>query len=60
MAKNSVENLKRIAKFLKVTPGTICINNEKVNNANLFQFPFKKPNLNQVTNFIEMFLLIEF
>lgn len=30
MAKNTVENLKRIAKFLKVTPGTIGINNEKV------------------------------
>lgn len=30
MAKNNVENLKRIAKFLKVTPGTIAINNEKV------------------------------
>lgn len=30
MAKNSVENLKRIAKYLKVTPGTIGINNEKV------------------------------
>lgn len=30
MAKNNVENLKRIAKYLKVTPGTIGINNEKV------------------------------
>ncbi|XP_055324955.1 eukaryotic translation elongation factor 1 epsilon-1 [Sitodiplosis mosellana] len=30
MASNSVENLKRIAKYLKVQPGTIAINNEKV------------------------------
>lgn len=33
MANNNVENLKRIAKYLKVTPGTIGINNEKVNKA---------------------------
>ncbi|XP_031620958.1 eukaryotic translation elongation factor 1 epsilon-1 [Contarinia nasturtii] len=30
MANKSVENIKRIAKYLKVVPGTIAINNEKV------------------------------
>lgn len=31
MDQNSVENLKRIAKYLKVSPGTITMNDEKVN-----------------------------
>lgn len=38
MAKNSEENLKRIAKFLKVPSGTIAINKEKVNNFAFFFF----------------------
>lgn len=36
MTVNSVEHLKRIAKFLKVTPGTIAINSEKVNKNVIF------------------------
>lgn len=35
MDQNSVENLKRIAKYLKVSPGTITINDEKVNKFHL-------------------------
>lgn len=31
MTDNSVERVKRIAKYLKVPPGTIAINSEKVN-----------------------------
>lgn len=31
MDQSSVENLKRIAKYLRVSPGTITINDEKVN-----------------------------
>lgn len=31
MDQSSVENLKRIAKYLKVSPGTITMNDEKVN-----------------------------
>lgn len=31
MVNSSVENIKRIAKYLKVPSGTIAINGEKVN-----------------------------
>lgn len=51
MASNSVENLKRIAKYLKVPPGTIAINNEKVNKNVFSCFFFSSAlehNLNQV------------
>lgn len=54
MASNSVENLKRIAKYLKVTPGTFAINKEKVNKTFFFCpcfffFCTFKHNLNQIS-----------
>lgn len=47
MDQNSVENLKRIAKYLKVSPGTITMNDEKVNKFQsvLKQFYSRKHNL---------------
>lgn len=46
MANNSVENIKRIAKYLKVASGTIAINSEKVNKMVFFSPFVSEPNLN--------------